>query len=95
MKTGPKIGFDESARLGRLIDKEDKGGASAQGFDADGTGSGKKVEDIAALYPVSKDVEQGFTDPIAGRADESLSGSGRSQFTAARATSGDTQERNL
>jgi hypothetical protein len=94
-ETGAKIGFDQSARLGCLIDKEGEGSSSAQCFDPNGTGPGKEVKHLAARYPGGKDVEQGLTHPIAGRADEGLAGFGRGQLTAARAAAGDAHGKNL
>jgi hypothetical protein len=72
METGAEIGFDQAACFKRLIDKEGKGCASAEGLDADGTGSGKKIEYVAACYPFCKDIEEGFAYPVAGRPDVGL-----------------------
>ena len=91
VKTGTEIGFDQSAGVKRLVDKEGEGGPSAEGLDADRPGSGKEIKNLAVPYPVAKDIEQSLAYPVAGRPNEGLGRFGRRQFTAAGVAAGDAQ----
>lgn len=63
-----EIGFDE--RDGRAVrfDEGGGGGSAADGFDADGSGAGEEIEEVPAFKVGTEDVEERFTEIVAGGA---------------------------
>ncbi len=50
-----------------IFDEGHVSSAAAEGFDADGTGAGKDVEEARAYHARAEDVEKRFAQAIAGR----------------------------
>jgi len=47
-----------------ILDEDDFGGAAAEGFNADGAGSGKKIDESRAGYICGQHVEECFAQAV-------------------------------
>ena len=64
-----EIAANQRGRWWMILDENDFGGAPAEGFNADGAGSGKKINEAGADYVGGQDVEESFTQAVAGGAE--------------------------
>ncbi len=51
-----------------IFDEDDFGSAAAEGFDADGTGSGEEIDESRTSYVGGQHVEERFAQAVAGGA---------------------------
>jgi len=64
-----EIAANQGGGGGVILDEDDFGGATAEGFDADGAGSRKKIDESRAGYVGGKNVEESFAEAVAGGAE--------------------------
>ncbi len=63
-----KVAANEGGGGGVIFDKDDFGGTTAKGFDADGAGSGEEIDESRTGYVGGQHVEKCLAQAVAGRA---------------------------
>src|SRR5260370_30568676 len=63
-----EIAANQGDGWGVIFDEDDFGGAAAEGFDADGAGSGEEIDEAGAGNVGGQHVEERFAEAVAGGA---------------------------
>lgn len=64
-----EVATNQDSGGGVVFDEDDFEGAAAESFDADGAGAGEDIEEAGARDVGTEDVEEGFAEAVAGRAE--------------------------
>ena len=64
MAKGCQVPRHNSERSGVLVNKDHEGGASTQGFQPQGAGTGEEVQHPGSTQSVAKNTENGLSHPI-------------------------------